>query len=291
MAGPANLGRFLCDWPFVATVLLLFGLCSFAMLLPRATDVSELGMRFVAPIRLLALLQLALWPLLLVRVASSMAGVGARAVLPLLPAIVGQTQFGHHWLIATPLMLAVVALSWRAGFTLWQARALALLSAGQLLLWAASGHAIDYGTAAIAAYLVHELAAGLWLGSLLGLWLVAPTAGGALGKVAPRVSQIAGWCVTGIVISGAYLAYCGLGLNLTHLLYSSYGRTLLWKLALVTGVVAIGGYNRYRLLPTLSDKVKSRELLRNVAVESLLLIVIIGVAARLANTPPAHMAP
>lgn len=289
MAGPANLGRFLCDWPFVASVLLLFGLCGFAMLLPRATGVSALGKRFMAPIRLLALLQLALWPLVLVLVASSMAGVGAQAVLPLLPAIVGQTQFGRHWLIATPLMLAVVALSWRTGFTLWQARALALLSAGQLLLWAASGHAIDYGATAIVAYLIHELAAGLWFGSLIGLWLVAPRLGGALAQAALRVSQIAGWCVASLILSGAYLAYYGLGLNLTHLLYSSYGRTLLWKLALFAAAVAIGGYNRYCVLPALKARDAGWSLLRNVAVESLLLLAIIGIATLLANTPPAHM--
>ncbi|HLH77881.1 MAG TPA: CopD family protein [Candidatus Binataceae bacterium] len=288
MAGSAELGRFLCDWPLLASWLLIFGISGFAVRAPVPVS-SALGRRLAAQIRLLTLLQLGLWPLLLIEVASSMAGVGTRATLPLLPAIVSQTRFGHLWLYATPLVLAMVALSWRRSLTLGQARLLVLLSTVQLLLWAASGHAIDYGPAAIGAYLIHELAAGLWLGSLLGLWLAAPLLpGDALGKVALQLSRTAGWCVAALVVSGSYLAYRSLGLDLTHLLYSSYGRTLLWKLALFGGVVAIGGYNRYRLLPTLETE--SNKLLRNVAAESLLLIVIIGVAALLANTPPAHMA-
>jgi putative copper export protein len=72
------------------------------------------------------------------------------------------------------------------------------------------------------------------------------------------------------------------------LLFSIYGRTLIIKVSIFAGVVVIGAYNRYRLVPAAASAVPRRLLLRNVTVESGLLIGLLGLAALLANTPPPH---
>jgi hypothetical protein len=124
---------------------------------------------------------------------------------------------------------------------------------------------------------------GLWLGfaatNLGDRWVV---------RTAPRVSRVAGWSVAVVVFTGLYNAHDALGLNLYHLLYSAYGRTLLFKVALFGVVLGIGGYNRYRLVPAVEDDRARAVLLRNVTVETVFLVGVLGIAALLANTPPAH---
>jgi hypothetical protein len=67
------------------------------------------------------------------------------------------------------------------------------------------------------------------------------------------------------------------------------GRTLIAKVAVFAAVLAIGGYNRYWLVPNVSDATARDGLLRNVGVEwVILLFAVLGLASLLANTPPAH---
>jgi putative copper export protein len=53
-------------------------------------------------------------------------------------------------------------------------------------------------------------------------------------------------------------------------------------------VLLIGAYNRYWLMPTVSESSSQQSLLRNVGIETAMLIGVLGLAALLANTPPAH---
>jgi putative copper export protein len=53
-------------------------------------------------------------------------------------------------------------------------------------------------------------------------------------------------------------------------------------------VLIIGAYNRFCLMPNVSEASAQESLLRNVGLESLLLIGVLGLAALLANTPPVH---
>ncbi|HJU11995.1 MAG TPA: CopD family protein, partial [Candidatus Binataceae bacterium] len=82
--------------------------------------------------------------------------------------------------------------------------------------------------------------------------------------------------------------YEAIGLNAGRLLYTVYGRTLLIKLGLFAVVLCIGAYNRYRLVPAAAFAGSRRLLLRNVSLESVLLIGVLGLAALLGNTPPPH---
>jgi putative copper resistance protein D len=141
-------------------------------------------------------------------------------------------------------------------------------------------------------YFLHEVAAGLWVGALLVLWIVARRGNAPkvwIEDAARRVSKVAVWSVLAIVISGIYTAYNGLGFDLYHLLFSAYGRTLIAKVAVFAAVLAIGGYNRYWLVPQVNDSTARDGLLRNVGVEwVILLFAVLGLASLLANTPPAH---
>jgi len=103
------------------------------------------------------------------------------------------------------------------------------------------------------------------------------------------VSTMAVWSVAALVLSGAYTAYQGLGFSVDRLLFSSYGRTLVVKVVVFCAVLSIGAYNRERLIPDIAASGTQRILLRNLGIESLVLgVVVVGLAALLANTPPAR---
>jgi putative copper export protein len=142
---------------------------------------------------------------------------------------------------------------------------------------------------AVAAYFCHEAAAGLWVGFLAGLWIVARRESidaGSFETIAKQVSRCCGWSVLVLLISGGYLAYMALGLSIDVLVNSLYGQILLAKLTTAGVVVGIGGYNRYRLVPAAADSPARKSLWRNVSVELILLLGAVGLAALLANTPP-----
>jgi putative copper export protein len=172
------------------------------------------------------------------------------------------------------------------------ARAASFAVSGALMLFlqALLSHASDRGTAAIIIYFIHECAAGLWIGALLALWMLRRAATAAwIARAARFVSSVAFWSVIAIVISGIYTAYRQLGLDVYLLPYSTYGRTLLVKIAMFSAVLSLGAWNRARLLPEIDLEDAQKALIRNVAIESALLaILVIGLAAALANTPPAR---
>src|SRR6266545_881380 len=88
-----------------------------------------------------------------------------------MPAVMTDTHVGRVWacfMPATVLLLAVAFLRQRHSF-----RTIVLLGSAPLLLLfdALSSHATDRELMAVAVYFVHEIAAGLWIGALLGLWI------------------------------------------------------------------------------------------------------------------------
>jgi copper resistance protein D len=285
-------GRALCDGLLLAALLLVFGLALFMVkVAPAGTDLDEHNSVFWILLRLLVVVQLLLWPVKLLFNVASMAGVTLRQAVPLVPEVLGETHFGHDWLATAPLAFALVVVGWISGRASTRAGLLVLISAAMLVLWAVSSHAIDFGPIAVAMYSLHEAAAGLWAGSLLGLWLVVRR--GSLDdrlieRVTQRVSSLSGWCVAGLALSGAYIAYDTMGLSLNHLVYSAYGQTLLAKVFMFAVIAGIGGYNRHRLVPAIGFASARHKLLRNVGVECLLMAGVLGLAALLANTPPPH---
>jgi len=241
--------------------------------------------------RVLALIILIVSPFAFIEMASAMASATWSEALPLVPQILHETHAGRIWVwrFATVALLAIVA------FIPMRQMLAALLffaaSAALLFMVSLTGHAIDKGAIAVAIYFVHLSAAGLWIGALVSLLLAAIHGRAAsqwLEIAIPRVSSICGLSVLALAITGLCNAYERLGLDLKLLTDSLYGRTLLWKLVIATPILMLGGYNRYRLVPSVGEASARHALIRSVSVECLLLFAVFGWSALLANTPPPH---
>jgi len=270
---------------------MIFGTAAFALLLAPDTQSEEIANALTPLWRGLGLLAVVFSPLALLVGAANMGDLSLHAAIPFLPQVICETHFGHVWLWSFPLTLALLTIPWTCGRGTLKTAILGFVACALLLLASFSSHAIDRGRIAVIVYFIHEVAAALWIGAILGLWFGAVR--GKLGsdwvlKTAPRVSGVAGWTVTILILSGLYTAYYSLGADPHRLVDAAYGRTLVDKVCAAMLVLLIGGYNRYWLMPTVSESSAQASLLRNVGVESVLLVGVLGLAALLANTPPVH---
>lgn len=194
----------------------------------------------------------------LVARAQTMAGGDLGAAVAAIPAVLSRTHFGAIWVgrfAALALALAVCLVALRG------ARAAALL----LVLAVAAttsltGHAADRGDLTLSSALdwVHVLATAGWTGGILGLTIAVlgparmwPAA--LLGVVAHRFSRLAGLCLLAVAITGAYGAWVQLP-SVSALWTTFYGRVLLLKLSLVTGLVCFGAVNRYTIVAQLDAR-------------------------------------
>ena len=287
-------GRALLEWPLVFASAATFGTATFVLAV-RGFDGCPAGSTIAALLpawRLMAMAIFFVSPILLLKLSAEMSGVSWREALPFVPEVMTQTHAGEVWrweLIVAALLLVCVFAPLASTA---RAMALACFSAVLMFCEAQLGHAVDHGSMAILVYLVHEAAAGSWIGALLGLWVVTRRAQPSshwVARAARVVSTIAACSVAALVLSGAYTAYQGLGFSVDRLLFSSYGRTLMVKVVVFCAVLSIGAYNRERLIPDVEATSTQRILLRNVGIEALALgVVVVGLAAVLANTPPAR---
>lgn len=286
--------RPLIEWPLVAALVGLFGTAGL-VLLASEEGIYDLE-QAVPPLlpwwRLAALIILVTAPCMMLDVSAKMAGVTWQEALPLFREVLTDTHAGHVWQWYIPAALAIVIFAFATMRQPLRVAALLGLSALIIFLQAELSHATDKGLFAVVVYFLHAAAAGLWFGALLAFWIIVRHGAPPrewVGRTALKVSTLAGWTVLTLILTGIYTAYHGLGFDLYHLLYSAYGRTLLAKIAVFSLVLPIGAYNRYRLIPDISAPTTQTSLVRNVGLESLILAVgVLGLAAILANTPPAH---
>jgi putative copper resistance protein D len=290
----ADVDRAVLVWPLVASLVATFGTTGFVLLSARERvfDLQAVAAALVTPWRLLAAVIFLLSPLVLLNVTADMAGVSWTSAVGFVPQVLAGTHAGRvfEWFLPMALVLLL-----SAGLPVPQSvrtMALFVLSGALLLLQALLSHAIDKGNIAVAVYFVHEVAVGLWIGALLTLWTVARRGNPPdiwVERAARRLSKVAFWSVIALVITGTYTTYSGLGFDVYRLLFSVYGRTLMVKVAVFAGVLTVGAYNRYWLVPKVTEPAARDALLRNVGIESLILILaVVGLASLLANTPPAH---
>jgi putative copper export protein len=277
-------------WPLITAQVVIFGTAAFALTSGSAQVSDGLTDSLVVLWRILALIVLIVSPLRFLSVAADMADSTLRQAIPFVPQVMRETFAGRVWAwrLGVAAMLAL-------GAWIPSRRNLAILmfvvSTVLIIFQSVTSHAIDKGAYAIAIHFVHQVSAGLWIGALVCL-LVGATYGHAsaewLSWASGRVSIIAGWSVAVLVVTGAIRAWYAFGLHFDLLLYSLYGRTLLWKLATAATVILIGGYNRYRLVPVVGEASARSSLIRNVTAECLLLGAVLGWSALLAHTPPPH---
>ncbi|MFD5252911.1 copper resistance CopC/CopD family protein [Streptomyces bobili] len=130
------------------------------------------------------------------------------------------------------------------------------LAVGLALTWAAAEHASAgiQVPAAMASSVLHLLAMAVWLGGLTAL-LTLLRHGTLPAAVAARFSRLATLSVTVLAVTGVYQAWRGLG-TLDALTETTYGRTLLAKLAAVGLLLLAGAWSRQwtgRLVRTGTD--------------------------------------
>lgn len=133
-----------------------------------------------------------------------------------------------------------------------------LATAAPLVLgaaWAVAGHTATTSPAAVAflSDALHVAAASVWFGGLVGCAAVATArhrSDASPAAVVVRFSSIAGLALAGVAVGGVALAW-GEVRSVDALLSTAYGRLLMAKVAVVGLVAALGGYNRYRLVPLL----------------------------------------
>lgn len=159
------------------------------------------------------------------------------------------------------------------------------------------GHTRAYGPVPLvmATDMVHAATAAVWFGGLLGLALSLPAManrGQTAASTLARFSTAAAGLLVLLTLTGTLLGWRILG-SWAALVDTSYGVVLLAKLALVGLVVAVAGWNRYRLLPRLhgADDYRSRHataqhLRTAVRAEAALLVVVVVLTGFLVNRSP-----
>lgn len=216
--------------------------------------------------------------------------------------MVSSTDYGHAGTLAVVAMSVVffVRLEGSIGRI---ADVVALLALAIFAVTRASmGHAGEEGlwTLTLAAEAIHFSAIGVWTGAVLvsAWYALHRCAIGAIGapgtdttdRYLDMMSRSAMAAVFAIVVTGLYSSWHRVGTP-DHLAHTSYGITLLVKVALVLVAIALGSYNKYFGLPAASDSVAGVKLVRVVLqLESFVLLAVLLAAAVLtAQQPPAAM--
>jgi copper transport protein len=158
--------------------------------------------------------------------------------------------------------------------------AIALLVAPTL-----AGHALDRDQrnwVALPIDLAHVAAAAIWLGGLVSLVFVVPTASSEAAersRIVRRFSKLAGIAVAVLALSGLGRALTELH-SISQLWSTSYGRTLIVKTAIFVPLLGLGWLNRTLLLDAF------KRLRRSAMLESVLLLAIVVAVGVLTELRP-----
>lgn len=207
-----------------------------------------------------------------------------------------------------PMMLGVVwdsplgaAAIWRgAGELLVVAlliRGIVGLSAGLIgvLLIAVSytfvGHSLGDPRWLLASLLtLHLLAAAFWIGALLPLRHAVGQPEGA--RLLHRFGNVASLTVALLVVVGLIFAWLMTG-SFSNLLSTAYGKTLLAKLGVVSGLMALAALNKWRFVPALASGTPAAvpHLRRSIQIEAIAVLLILLATATLTSitTPPVNL--
>lgn len=172
------------------------------------------------------------------------------------------------------------------------------LTLAAIALGSAGTHAAadtSFGPLGILANAAHLTGAASWVGGLAGIVLVRrflrdPAATALARHVYARFSRLAGTSVALVLGGGTVLALL-LVESLEGLAATPYGWVVLAKFGLFAPMVAVGAFNRYRLLPGLAGEEDApravRRLTRNVRAESVIGASVLALAALLTAMVPA----
>jgi putative copper resistance protein D len=301
------------DWPLIAARFALylalgglFGLSAFGLYGLKAGErASAFALRpWLVGLGLLGLL---LSAIALALLAAAMAGT---PLWPIDREAIGMLLSGST--IGTAWKARVIALVVASGAALMAAGRTPLLGvvviasaiAVATLAWTGHG-AMDEGAKGwthLLADILHLLAAGAWVGALLGLILLvarparrADTAHLILTHRALHGFGLIGTIVVGtLIVTGLVNTWLLVGLgNLPKLAASLYGQLLLAKLVLFGAMLVLASLNRYRLTPALEHAMPRGDqrgalstLRRSLGIEALCAITILALVAWLGTLEP-----
>jgi putative copper export protein/methionine-rich copper-binding protein CopC len=159
------------------------------------------------------------------------------------------------------------------------------------------GHAVAverWAPTAVAADGLHVLGAGGWLGSLFAVLVVGMPSAMSLPesqRAAAVADMVNAFSPTALVfagvvgITGVFAAWLHLD-AISSLWTSTYGRTLLLKLGVLSIVAVTGAYNWRRVRPALGDVSGAARLRRSASIELAVAVIVIAITAVLVATPP-----
>ena len=202
--------------------------------------------------------------------------------------IAADTPFGRAWAVATAALAATLALVLLRPRRAPPLRTLALVLAATGVAHACAGHA-DANCLGLQAVVmgVHVLATALWAGAVFAAMLCvtrgqADAADGA--RYAQRLSMLATGALAVVALTGAASAWHALGGAVAPLVTSTWGIVLDVKVALVALAVALGGFNRFVVMPELPRAWP--RFARVLRLEAGVLAAVLVAAAVLANGEP-----
>ncbi|MEE6280535.1 CopD family protein [Georgenia sp. MJ170] len=200
--------------------------------------------------------------------------------------------------LATALGLVGLALAVDLARRAARSTPLAWLACGAAVLalvsLALTGHTRSFGPdwLVVGSDVLHVIAGSVWFGGLLGLLITlratsvpAPSA----TRTVTRFSTVAAWVVVVLAVSGTLLAWRIMP-GLSTLISTGYGFTLIAKVGLVAVIVAIAGWNRFRLVPQVEqadeEATARSRLRRSVTAEALVVVAVLAVTGILVSQSP-----
>jgi len=224
-------------------------------------------------------------------------GIEEPVTLELIRIVGFESRWGGRWwqqvVAAGVALVAVVCVCVRPKFGWWVASAAVV---GLVTTLPLTGHAMAGGDGALISWALqsgHGLAAGLWLGTLAAVLVLARglrvsrclDRDRVIAELVHTFSPLAITAVLAVLVTGAFTAILYLD-NFRQLWETAYGRTLLIKVSLVLATGSIGAYNWLRLRPHLGEARGTAVLFYSGGAELLLALVLLGVTAVLVHLPP-----
>ena len=281
----------------VAALVSLFGTLVFltlvapAAMAEAAEDAPRLRRRLLRVARISAALALIVGIAWLAVESAVIAGAGSIAMtLQALPVVALRTQFGQWLLVRGVLLLAALPLlrPWRAGNAV-----AAVLAAMALALQPMLGHAGalggSLGTTLIISEILHLLAAGAWLGSLLPLFITIGTLPHNAAATACRSFTPVGLSAVLVLGGTATVQVTEFMGGVPGLFGTGYGHIALVKLGLFAVLLALAAINRLALTDRLAETAPDaarRHMRVSVATEAVLGTLVVFTAGFLASHAP-----
>jgi len=223
----------------------------------------------------------------------------------LLPKMLEQTYVGHCWAAGVLGLMLVLGATGEPSTRPGMLR-LAVAALGVTVFVssrAAVSHAGDFGLAGVQTLVesAHLWAISAWIGSVgIAAFVVLPdptgTAATDRAEVAQWVQTLSGVATGALIVvvgTGLFNAWRGVG-SPANLAGNVYGNTLLVKVGLVAIAVALGAFNRFRVMPHLMAALRAplglptqprERFVRVLRIEAVVLLAVLVAAAVLSSSP------